>query len=135
MTHSSTSELSPVLESIVTTWSRERERREVEETMNIANAGGRAILGPDACLRLLQQGRVSHLYYASNLALTGWRLPDGSLTLSTAADAPERRKEEPHLVERMVEMAFETGADVTPVEGEAAERLMDMGGMEARLRY
>jgi hypothetical protein len=43
------------------------------------------------------------------------------------ADAPP--------AELLVEKAIRTGATVTPVEGEAAERLAEHGGVAAILRY
>ena len=42
---------------------------------------------------------------------------------------------EPRLTERMVERSLATGARVTPVSGEGAALLADMGGVAARLRW
>jgi hypothetical protein len=135
MTRAGAAELSQTLESMVAAWNREREHQETEETYNLAKAGGRAVVGAAACLESLQQGRVARLYFASDVVLKGWRKNDGFLTLPARETEAEKGEEEPYLVERMVAMALETGADVRPVEGGAAARLKDIGGMEARLRY
>lgn len=134
MTRSTPGEISQSVEQILDRWNRERERRELFETIDIANSGGKAITGADGCLKLLQEGRVSHLYFASDLTLRGLRKEDGSLTTMTDIEGLEGT-EEPYLVERMVELALETGADVTPVESEVVIELKDLGGVAARLRY
>jgi stalled ribosome rescue protein Dom34 len=134
MTRATSGEIAQVIEPVLDRWNRERERREIFETIDIANSGGRAVTGVDGCLKLLQEGRVSHLYFASDLSMSGLRRTDGTLTTLMDLEGVEGT-EEPYLVERMVELALETGADVTPVESEVVMELKDLGGVAARLRY
>jgi stalled ribosome rescue protein Dom34 len=49
--------------------------------------------------------------------------------------AYETSDEQLPLAERMIELALNTSAAVTPVEGAAAERLGEHGGVAALLRY
>jgi peptide subunit release factor 1 (eRF1) len=134
MTRASSGEIAQAVEPVLDRWNRERERREIFECIDIANSGGRAVTGADGCLKLLQEGRVSHLYFAADLSMSGLRRGDGTLTTLMDLEAVEGT-EEPYLVERMVELALETGADVTPVESEVVMELKDLGGVAARLRY
>ncbi|MBD3335081.1 MAG: hypothetical protein GF355_06160 [Candidatus Eisenbacteria bacterium] len=134
MLRASSAELSADVDEIITRWNRERESQDVEQTYNLAQAGGRAVTGPQESLKLLQQARVAHLFFAADLVLRGRRMEDGTLQLDDGAKG-SAGAEESHLVERMVEMALETGASVTPVEGTPAERIKEMGGIAARLRY
>lgn len=134
MTHASPGDISAALQPALTEWNRDREQRELEETVNLANGGGRAAVGAGRCLELLQEARVSHLYFPADLKLRGLRRADGSLALQNSSDG-NHGTEEPYLVERMVEVALETGADVTPVEGKPAQQLHELGGVAARLRY
>jgi protein required for attachment to host cells len=131
--HAGVGEIAETVDPMITAWNRERERKGLAEVLEQAGSGGRAVVGPEPCLQMLQQGRVDHLYFASDLNLTGWRRPDGTLTVTS--DGAEDAKKEPHLVEAMIALAFETGADVTPVEGDVARELMELGGTAARLRY
>jgi hypothetical protein len=71
--------------------------------------------------------------YDSALRYSGAIAPDGSLL--AAGEAPELGKEEPRLLERILERAFHTGARVTPVDGSAADNLADAGGIAALLRW
>lgn len=81
----------------------------------------------------LNEARAEHVIYDSALRHSGAITPDGSLL--AAGEAPGLGKEEPQLLERILERAFQTGARVTPVDGSAADHLADAGGIAALLRW
>ncbi len=82
----------------------------VEQVVNTAKAGGRASIGREAVLHALDQQRVE-------LLLAPWPMPDERL----AQEIPSR--------------VFAAGGDVELVHGPAAQRLMDEGGLAARLYF
>jgi hypothetical protein len=92
-------------------------RRELDLVRGALDAAqtpaGRGAIGLDDIERSLTQGRVRHL-------LVDAESPDG--VLSAAEDD-------------LVEAALRTSADVTPLEGDAAELLREHGGVAALLRY
>ena len=100
--------------------------------------GGAAALGLDETLAALDEGRVRELLIDPACERTGRRSPDGRLMpageLLPGTSADELCAE-PHLVERMIERALDTGARVTALEGRAAEHLGPWGGIAARLRW
>jgi len=94
---------------------REREEellRRVEEAIGTDSG---AALGPDEVLAALEQGRVGHL------------ILDGEREFEERDGVP--------LGERMIALALTTSADVTPVEGMAAQAVSARGGAVALLRY
>jgi hypothetical protein len=93
---------------------RRRELHLVEAALDAAHAAaGRGALGINEIERSLTEGRVRHLL------------------MDAEAPASDVSQLEYHLVEQ----ALRTRADVTPVEGEAAEILRQHGGVAALLRY
>ena len=93
----------------------------------------RGALGLSEVVAALNEGRAEHVIYDSALRYSGAVAPDGSLL--AAGEAPGLGKEEPRLLERILERAFHTGARVTPVDGSAADNLADAGGIAALLRW
>lgn len=92
--------------------------RETELVETIEEAIGRApgvAAGPDEVLQALEAGRVHHLIFDA----------DGGLATQDGES----------LVERLVAMAIATDAQITPVEGVAAEALEQRDGVAALLRY
>jgi hypothetical protein len=71
--------------------------------------------------------------YDSARRYSGGIGPDGSLFADT--ERLGLGKEEPRLLERIVERALHTGARVTPLDGSAAGRLADADGIAALLRW
>jgi hypothetical protein len=93
---------------------RTREIELVRAAIDAANTpNGRGATGVSEIEQSLTQGRVRHL------------LVD--------AESPARDVQE--IEDDLVEAALRTSADVTPVEGEAAEILREHGGVAALLRY
>jgi len=88
---------------------RAREDALLARIAEAAFAEARSAFGEQETLQALEQGRVEHLLYDAEL------------------DGPE--------LERMVALAFSTGAAITPVEGESADRLAAREGFAALLRY
>jgi hypothetical protein len=107
---------------------RSRELALVERALAAAHAeAANGALGPQETLEALAQGRVAHL-----LIDTARDYEGAPLELGLAYEASD---EQLPLAERMIELALNTSAAVTPVEGAAAERLGEHGGVAALLRY
>jgi hypothetical protein len=110
--------------------------RLTKRILDAAMAAGGAALGLSEVLAALNDARVMHLVYDPEVRFAGAIAEDGQLSLP-----PEQRTmaagtiEEPRMTERMVERCLETGARITPVSGEAAAMLSDLGGVAARLRW
>jgi Bacterial archaeo-eukaryotic release factor family 5 len=96
--------------------------RELELVRRIRDEGlstqGQASLGVQETLRALEQGQVRHLALAPEV-----------LERTHRADAVAT------LLPEAIELALRTGAEVTPVEGEAADLLAQHEGAGALLRY
>jgi hypothetical protein len=93
----------------------------------------RGALGLSEVVAALNEGRAEHVIYDSALRYSGSVASNGSLL--AAGEAPGLGKDEPRLLERILERAFHTGARVTPVDGSAADNLADAGGIAALLRW
>jgi hypothetical protein len=91
-------------------------------------ADGNGALGPQETLETLMEGRVEHLVLDADRDYTRRPLEQD------LAYAAEDHGGLP-LVDRLIELAYATSARVTPVEGEAAERLERHGGAAALLRF
>jgi hypothetical protein len=109
-------------------------RRAVDAALSANGEGGAC--GLRATLAALHEGRVAHLLMARDGSWTGSRGPDG--TLYSEFDVPADSDEltpEPRLDERMIEMAFREGADVTILDETAVAPLADQEGIGAILRW
>jgi len=93
----------------------------------------RGALGLSEVVAALNEGRVEHVIYDSARRYKGGVGPDGSLFAE--GERLGLGKEEPRLLERIVERALHTGARVTPLDGPAAGRLADADGIAALLRW
>jgi Bacterial archaeo-eukaryotic release factor family 10 len=93
----------------------------------------RGALGLSEVVAALNEGRAEHVIYDSARRYSGGIGPDGSLFADT--ERLGLGKEEPRLLERIVERALHTGARVTPLDGSAAGRLADADGIAALLRW
>jgi stalled ribosome rescue protein Dom34 len=103
------------LEGEVEHLNRSREEALVSQLEEAIGSEAGAALGPDEVLQALEEGRARHVIFAA----------DGR-------DAGPERKE---LSERLIELAIATSAEITPVEGFAAEALNKREGVAALLRY
>jgi Bacterial archaeo-eukaryotic release factor family 10 len=93
---------------------RRRELELVEAALDAAHTpSGRGAVGVNEIERSLTEGRVRHL-------LMDIEQPDPDVA---------------QVEDQLVEQALRTSADVTPVQGEAAELLREHGGVAALLRY
>jgi hypothetical protein len=93
---------------------RRRELDLVKAAIDAALApDGRGAVGINEIERSLTEGRVRHLL------------------MDAESPGPDLAQVEDHLIEQ----ALRTSADVTPVEGDAAEALREHGGVAALLRY
>jgi hypothetical protein len=114
---------------------RERELalvQRIEEAAQVRSGasplGPRGALGPKDVLEALIMSRVDRL------ALDGER-DYGRQPLEEGVEYDASEHGGLPMVDRLIELAFETSARVTPVEGEAAERLEQHGGAAALLRF
>jgi hypothetical protein len=116
------------VEEVLEDLNRSREMAMVERALAAAHAdGAKGALGPQETLEALAQGRVAHLLIDAVRDYEGAPLEEGLAYASDGEQLP--------LAERLIELALSTSAAITPVEGEAAERLGEHGGVAALLRY
>jgi Bacterial archaeo-eukaryotic release factor family 5 len=110
---------------------RERELGLVETVKESAYSGkSRGSLGPQETLEALTQGRVEHLLFDAERDYRGHGIEEG-----LAYAGPPLGEDGLPVTELMIERALETGARVTPLNGEAAAALDEHGGVAALLRY
>ncbi len=100
--------------------------------------GGHGALGLQAVLEALNEARVANLLFDPAAQLQGAVAPDGRL--ATPDEPPlgvgqADLRPEPRILERMIDQAIATSADVTPVTGTAAEGLAEHDGVAAVLRW
>jgi peptide subunit release factor 1 (eRF1) len=111
---------------------RARELKLVETVKESAYAGkARGSLGPQETLEALREGRVEHLLFDAERDYGGQDIEEGLAYEGSG----ELGADEVPVTELMIERALETGARVTPIEGEAAAALDEHGGVAALLRY
>lgn len=118
---------------------RQRRQRqlaaEVRERAMSASAGA---YGLSETLIALQESRVAHLVLDAERRWSGRRTDDGIFVpdgeVPPGAD-PASLRPEPHLGERMIELAFREGARVTILAPEAATPLAEADGIGAILRW
>ena len=99
---------------------------------------GRAVVGLDDTLTVLEEGRASRLLVDVDRRPAGEAAPDGRLVTAgevPPTGGPAQLAAEPHLLERMIERAADTGAVLVPLEGPAAEPLASHDGVAAELRW
>lgn len=118
---------------------RRRHHRELAERVRAsAMSANTGACGLGETLWALQQGQVAHLLLEADRQWSGTRSLDGMLAptaeIPPGAD-PATLQTEPHLGERMVELALDNGARVTMLTPDAAEALADADGVGAILRW
>lgn len=115
-----------------------RHRALAEHARNSALSANAGACGLGETLGALQQGRVAHLLLATGRQWSGTRTPDGFLTPDgevPPGQDPAELSPEPHLAERMLELAFRDGGRVTMLDPDAAAPLADADGIGAVLRW
>lgn len=111
--------------------SRERELRLVQSVKESAYSGkARGSLGPQETLEALSEGRVEHLLFDADRDYRGEGIEQG-----LAYEGPPLGDGGLPVAELMIERALETGARITPLDGEAAAALQEHDGVAALLRY
>lgn len=117
---------------------RRHHRALAERVRDHALSANHGAFGLGETLGALQEGRVAHLLLDADRQWSGSRSPEGILVpdgevppgVDAGALAPE-----PHLGERMIELAFQESAAVTVLAAEAAAPLADVDGVGAILRW
>jgi hypothetical protein len=134
----------PIDEIVNATAEKLRERRDevdaalVTEAVDNALAGGAGGIGWDDTLKNLIEGRARDVLVAAGEDPAGARCPEGHYAGLEAVRCPLCRAESvlvPSLLDLADAKAHETGAAFRIVNGEAAEKLRQHGGVAARLRY
>jgi hypothetical protein len=118
-------ELTELVTEVLAALKQEREMELARRVKAEAAGGSRAAAGAQETFQALDQGRVAHLLYDSSRELP---LDPGEPPATTGHNRLS-------LAEHMVGLALATDARITPVEGEAAEALDEVGGVAALLRY
>ena len=119
-------EVEAIVEEALERLSAQRAARLANQALEGAEAGRRGTAGAQATMAALEEGRVGHLLLDADLAdlvAPGRREPRGS------------KDGEPVDAEELVRRSLATGARITVVTGEAAERLARFRGVAAILRY
>ncbi len=126
--------LLPIVEHI----ERANERELVDSLIASAGKNDRAVIGLDDTLALVQQGRVWQLVYAEGLVVGGWECQQCAALYSQERDTcgycSGGLRRVPDLIARAAERAFEQGATIEQVHGEAAAKLKAAGGIGGWLR-
>jgi peptide subunit release factor 1 (eRF1) len=124
----------PLLRSV----RRDRERELAEAARERALSGGPGAIGLRNVTQALNAGRVAHLLYETDAVIEGFRAQDGTLHARVegfAAQSDLSFSREPLFVERLIERAIATAAQVTPIEIEATDVLTEHDGVAALLRW
>jgi peptide subunit release factor 1 (eRF1) len=124
----------PLLRSV----HRDREQELVRQAVERALGGNAGAVGLRNVCRALNEGRVSRLLYRADLEIEGVVSQEGTLhprVEGPAAEADLEFERERLFVERMVERAVSTDAQVTPVDPDVAGELDDHEGVAALLRW
>ena len=109
------------IEGLLPELNRSREEEVIERIKEAAYAEGRSSLGVEETFQALTEGRVEHLIYDADRDYAAVELDP------VAASGLDGKP----LIERMVELALSSGAEITPVEGESAQELAQQGGVAA----
>jgi hypothetical protein len=99
---------------------------------------GRAAVGLDDVLAALGEGRASRLLLDVERRPRGAVTPDGRLIAGGERPPgvdPADLVDEPRLLDRMIERALETGAELVPLVGPASSPLAMHDGVAAELRW
>jgi peptide subunit release factor 1 (eRF1) len=126
--------LAPVLQRV----ERAHEQELVDSLLASTSKNDHRVVGLDDTVALLQEGRVWLLLYAEGFAASGWECEHCTALFSrqreTCAYCNGALRLVPDLVTRLVERAFEQGATVEQVRGEAAAKLRAAGGIGGWVR-
>ena len=119
------------VEALLPELNREREMSLVEMVKDSAYSGrSRGSLGPQETLEALREGRVEHLLFDADRDYRGHGIEEG-----LAYEGPPLGEDGLPVAELLIERALQTGAGITPLEGDAAAALEEHGGVAALLRY
>ncbi|HSK22213.1 MAG TPA: VLRF1 family aeRF1-type release factor [Egicoccus sp.] len=125
----------PLLRSV----HEEREHELVDRALDRALSGNAGAVGLKKVCDALNEGRVAHLLFDDRLQLTGYRSSEGTLHPEVGGQLAQSEgvefTEEPLFVERMIEKAISTGAQVTPVAQAPSAPLGEHDGVAALLRW
>lgn len=117
---------------------RQRELALARQLLGNAGARGLGVAGLSQTLAALEERRISHLLFDSAVDHQGLVTSEGRLLVenetSPGATADDLNVE-PELVESMIAKALAIGAEVTPLDGPAAEVLAECDGIGALLRW
>ncbi|MFP4498656.1 MAG: VLRF1 family aeRF1-type release factor [Vulcanimicrobiota bacterium] len=131
----SLSKIEITITSLLKKWKRRIENKLVENVINTAMAGGKAVTGVQKTIDAVEQYRVERLLFASDLQVEGYKDEKNAIMIELEEEEKEGLKKENYVIERLIELCYEASARVTPIEGKAAEKLKEVGGLAGFLRY
>lgn len=116
---------------------RDRAAQIISRAKDLTLSGGPGALGLGEVLASLNEGRVDHLLVDESVQHVGHVSEDGLLYADDERPgaADDELREEPLLVERMIERALDTSATVTPIQDDVAAVLGEHDGVAAILRW
>jgi hypothetical protein len=115
---------------------RARQDALVSGAVDAAFGRGLGVRGLSDTLALLAEGRVRHLLLDASAQWPGHRDAQGRLWADPERPVDGRAlRPEPDLPERMIELAYRTGAEVTVLDPVIAAPLSDADGVAALLRW
>jgi hypothetical protein len=117
---------------------RHRERELAHQAVDRALGGHAGAVGLRNVCDAINEGRVSHLLYDDELHLEGFVSTEGTLhprVEGVIAESDVKLRREPWFVERLLETAIRTSAQVVPLGHDAAGLLADHEGVAALLRW
>jgi Bacterial archaeo-eukaryotic release factor family 5 len=122
-------EIAVHVETEVREVNRTRERALIREMGEAIGKSAGVALGPREALDALSEGRVRHLVFDADRDYAGRPFD------TQVADGTTGEQDGLPVVERMIELALATGAEITPVHGDLASELSDHDGAVGLLRY
>jgi len=118
---------------------RRTEMELVDRVVNAAGGRGHGTLGLGPTIRAVREGRVHTLVVVEGIEESGSICPAcgyfGSDEIERCLACGGATEVDSDIIDRAVEAALLSGAQVETVSGSARERLLDHGGLAAVLRY
>lgn len=116
-------EVAKLTDELVDTERPRRLRDLVADVRDRVAAGGRGVVGLAGVVAALAEGRVDHLLFTGNAAAEGYVAEDGRLVLGRGSDG--QHEPEPWFVDRVLHRALTTDADVTLVDLDDADVVLE----------
>jgi peptide subunit release factor 1 (eRF1) len=119
---------------------RDYEVRSIDRLLEVAAGRHRAITGVEGTINAVRERRLLILHYAQGLKLAGKACVACAALYSTDQPAPcagcgSHLEESEDLIDQLLVAALNCGSRIEQVRGIAADKLRNIGGIGALLRY